>query len=512
MQEKIKTQKGFIQIPILIAIIAFVVVSGTTAGVALYKQRQYKDSLLSANVSGQIVENNKNNLNTQEQNTEDSPNIDLYKFVNARNGLNFRNMPTANSNNVLRTLGHGTKVKILQEQDNWTQTLIDGQEGWVASKYLSEELTLQIKEEQKCLSGILCNGICWTDCLEGRFHCPSEGNAVCLIDDEGKEKNQGSEEKNRISVERQRQEEIEKVRIENERLRQEAEEAKKLAEELKRQQETQQQLEAQRLAEERQRQEELKEQQEAERAKAEAERIKSEQQKNISDFMTSVGEFICSDQYGKDDSIGSAVLWKVGNKYAVFTNRHVFEGKERCILTIGQSPDDLDRFGYYSLETLTPYTWNSVSDFGFFYLSNEQKNKIKGNDHSASIEDLNYSVSELPLCVNKAKQGNKVYIIGYPQFGVTHPTIPEFGRVQQSNRLVNEGIVSGYADSPIIGGYIRDPNYFVSNKIDSGNSGGIALSVENDEFCVLGMPTWLNIGNYETQGIVQNIRNIFYSD
>lgn len=54
------------------------------------------------------------------------------------------------------------------------------------------------------------------------------------------------------------------------------------------------------------------------------------------------------------------------------------------------------------------------------------------------------------------------------------------------------------------------PNYFVSAKVDSGNSGGVAFSKDSNGLCVLGIPTWLTIGNFETQGLVQNIHNVFY--
>ena len=60
------------------------------------------------------------------------------------------------------------------------------------------------------------------------------------------------------------------------------------------------------------------------------------------------------------------------------------------------------------------------------------------------------------------------------------------------------------------GSNLPDPNYFISNKIDHGNSGGIALSKYNDSLCVLGIPTWLNRGVSDNQGIVQNIKNVMY--
>ena len=60
-------------------------------------------------------------------------------------------------------------------------------------------------------------------------------------------------------------------------------------------------------------------------------------------------------------------------------------------------------------------------------------------------------------------------------------------------------------------------NYYSSgdatnNFQDSGNSGGIALSKYNNKICVLGIPTWISRGTYETQGLIQNIHNVFYKE
>ena len=36
----------------------------------------------------------------------------------------------------------------------------------------------------------------------------------------------------------------------------------------------------------------------------------------------------------------------------------------------------------------------------------------------------------------------------------------------------------------------------------------VAIAKDGNGLCVLGIPTWLTVGNYETQGLVQNIRNV----
>lgn len=223
---------------------------------------------------------------------------------------------------------------------------------------------------------------------------------------------------------------------------------------------------------------------------------------DIDNFLTAVGQLTCFNQNSNEKSIGSAFLWKKNGNFLVFTNKHVFEGKKNCLFVINQTLSDSKRWGVYYLDVSHYYNWNSATDFGFFYLTNDLKNKIENNQESANVEDLNYSIASLSMCSAKAKQGAEVYMIGYPAYSNTG---------LNSTRIVTEGIISGY-EPFFINGATAFPNYYVSNKTDSGNSGGAVLSIEDGNFCMLGITTWLSLGNYETQGIVQNIRNVFLND
>jgi hypothetical protein len=53
------------------------------------------------------------------------------------------------------------------------------------------------------------------------------------------------------------------------------------------------------------------------------------------------------------------------------------------------------------------------------------------------------------------------------------------------------------------------PNFFSTAIMDAGNSGGIALSKDSNGLCVLGIPTLVIQGEYSSEGVIQNIRNIF---
>jgi hypothetical protein len=119
--------------------------------------------------------------------------------------------------------------------------------------------------------------------------------------------------------------------------------------------------------------------------------------------------------------------------------------------------------------------------------------------------NYNYSIAGLPSCKSLLPVGSPMVIIGYPAYAKrdTKLTVETIGTFNTIYRTVTNGIISGYDTSQK-----GEANYFVSAKIDNGNSGGISLAKDASGLCILGLPTWLSVGNYETQGLVQNINNV----
>lgn len=199
------------------------------------------------------------------------------------------------------------------------------------------------------------------------------------------------------------------------------------------------------------------------------------------------------------NSEGSGFLMNLDNGYTVITNDHVISGNDNC----GAMPYDSSgkNLGYFDLDLTSSSEWNSYTDITILKM-----NIIPAlQSLTKPISSLNYNLSGLRLCPTKMASGFPVVIVGYPAFG---KHILEDGRkydVPVSTRQVTEGVISSYYES------IKLPysNYYVSAKIDSGNSGGIALSKDSKGLCLLGVTTWLSVGNFETQGIVQNIHNVF---
>ncbi len=231
----------------------------------------------------------------------------------------------------------------------------------------------------------------------------------------------------------------------------------------------------------------------------------------INDFLSAVVEVKCGNQKGSGFIRGDYIM----------TNKHVIEIENQkevyCLFFI--TSEDGNDCGLFAIKNKKYYQSNPYSDFAALEIIED------GSSDGFSLDDftikhknqLNDNVKKINKCSEKMIIGSKVYIIGYPAYArQTVDTI--FGNVDQQARILTEGIISGYDSSSKIFsskvsfGNLPYDDYYVSNRIDSGNSGGLALSKENGSFCLLGMPTWISIGNYETQGIVQNIRNIMHKE
>lgn len=237
--------------------------------------------------------------------------------------------------------------------------------------------------------------------------------------------------------------------------------------------------------------------------------------------------------YFSQRSQGSGTFWKFpnSNDLYVLTNMHVIGdtvGLLNCVAGVKDSTDT-DRGTYY-LDILNITNWNDNTDVALLkvleiseYDEERSSPYIVGNKKICSSnrylagdglchykEELNYKISSLPLCPNKMYSGSSIVSIGFPAFGEKMVDIDGVSSFR-SFRIVSNGIISGFDDTTLFNGLPYD-NYFVSSKIDSGNSGGITLSKNSNGLCVLGIPTWLNIGNYDTQGLVQNINNVMYKE
>jgi len=226
------------------------------------------------------------------------------------------------------------------------------------------------------------------------------------------------------------------------------------------------------------------------------------------------------------DAQGSGTLWySPSYGYGVLTNDHVMSmpqiresgllpQKRFCGLTVTGS-DSTVALGTYWINFDNQRDWNDYTDTSFASIEfdADMKKAIESLDptfHQTPISELNYGLASMKYCSNNIKTGSPVSIIGYPSFSQKRVQVPDRDiYVNESARTITNGVISARDTSGMSPyGNLPYSNYYVSAKIDSGNSGGIAISKDEKGLCVLGLPTWLNVGSYDTQGLVQNINNI----
>jgi len=219
----------------------------------------------------------------------------------------------------------------------------------------------------------------------------------------------------------------------------------------------------------------------------------------IKPYLSAVLNIVCIGNTYK--SSGSGTLWKWNNSYAILTNDHVIleDGNDNCLATwTFDEASGEQRGDFFWVDNKIDLDWNNETDTRVALILNKEKSLS-----NFPVASANYSLYSLRRCLAKMPLGSPVMVIGYPASTQTDTNSP---------RTLTEGVISGHDQSvQPPQGVLPYTDYFVSNKIDSGNSGGIALSKDTTGLCVLGIPTWLKLGRYSAQGLIQNIHNVLYT-
>ena len=214
--------------------------------------------------------------------------------------------------------------------------------------------------------------------------------------------------------------------------------------------------------------------------------------KDIEPYLTAVNKIFCKEPSGW--SFGSSILFGENKNSYILTNKHVITSNS-CETFIDLTDKKIDgkSYGAYYINS-TNVSFKDDLDVIMMQIGSEMV-------ASPAKENLNYKITNLRRCPAKLALNSPVAIVGFPvttQFQEGYET---------SARTITNGVVSAYKHPYSVG--IMNDNYFITAKVDSGNSGGAAFSKDEKGLCFMGIPTSLSIGNYETQGIVLNIHNIF---
>ena len=222
--------------------------------------------------------------------------------------------------------------------------------------------------------------------------------------------------------------------------------------------------------------------------------------------------------YFENDKIqsGSGVLSEFENppgniNYLVETNAHVIfdvipdsknPPKVNCTVSLPHI-EASEKIGFESIYS-TSLGWFGYEperhiDKAWLYL----ENALYGNS------DLNKRVQGkiIRSCFYK-KTGMEIYVFGYPGYAISN-NIP---RLISTRGVISGNTGRGYDD---FGREILE-SYFTTAQIDSGNSGGLAITklteaqtgaygtLRKGDICIIGIPTWTSVGEYVNVGLIQN--------
>jgi len=200
MNQRIKTQKGFIQIPILIAMIIITMSAGVS--VVLYKQGKLNPLIASISQVFEGTEDIKPEIKSKESQPEEEQSlleeINQIEDFQAEQELEQAKLEAEKAKQEAER-AKAEIERLKAEQEFQEQLNLESENQELGIKSCSSGLILcndkcweQCFSEQTfhcpekgdpfCCDGIVCNDVCWKPCPSGQeLHCPSQGNAECKV-------------------------------------------------------------------------------------------------------------------------------------------------------------------------------------------------------------------------------------------------------------------------------------------------------------------------------------------
>ncbi|MBU1046698.1 trypsin-like peptidase domain-containing protein [Patescibacteria group bacterium] len=174
------------------------------------------------------------------------------------------------------------------------------------------------------------------------------------------------------------------------------------------------------------------------------------------------------------ETSGSGLLVKWDNTDPlILTNKHIVSGTVYGLDQLAQSCEIKFPKEDVSITSNKISVINNNFDWGFIDLG---INNFFVN---------NLLLDSPSVCKQGPNLGDNLVILGYPSIG------------DKNNVTATEGIISGF-----------DGDYFITSaKVEKGNSGGAAISLENN--CYLGTPTFSTTGNIESLARILDVRVLF---
>lgn len=192
------------------------------------------------------------------------------------------------------------------------------------------------------------------------------------------------------------------------------------------------------------------------------------------DIALSIVNIFCSSKDDKIQSGGSGTMFIEDG--SVLTNYHVVAKTDICLVTIPNATSGAPNEMYLANPLIVPKI-SEQYDIAFLKITGAYVDE-EGNSYG--IYPNTFKVfNDGEDCINYTpKLGEGIKIYGYP--------ITSGGY----NLTITDGIVSSFTDNGLI---------LTSAKVDSGNSGGLAV---NEDGCFIGIPSAVQTGNYQNLGVL----------
>lgn len=188
-----------------------------------------------------------------------------------------------------------------------------------------------------------------------------------------------------------------------------------------------------------------------------------------SDNTKAIVNIICDTEYG-----GSGTL--LTNDGLILTNNHVISGAKICFVTI---PDPITGKPM-EMYTAIPIPVEKISEE--YDIAVLMINDVYTDEEGytwGKYPNTFFAFKEPDICKDvQWALGEQIKIYGYPSTSYNY------------NLTITDGIISNFDDD----GYI-----LTSAKIDTGNSGGLAV---NNNGCIVGIPSAVLKGDYQNLGVI----------
>jgi S1-C subfamily serine protease len=192
------------------------------------------------------------------------------------------------------------------------------------------------------------------------------------------------------------------------------------------------------------------------------------------EIASSVVNIFCSNKEGTKDMGGSGII--IAEDGGILTNYHVIAETDICLVTlpnlISGAPNEI----YVASPVIIPEL-SEQYDLAFLGITDafvDDYGNIYGTFPNTfkSFDDSSFCSGYVP------KLGENIKIYGYPVTSGGY------------NLTITDGVISSFSDDGLI---------LTSAKVDSGNSGGLAV---NQNGCFVGIPSAVNLGEYQNLGVI----------